>query len=81
MKLLSIISIVLNLLGSFCFGRGLFISEEQALDLGVSKWGGTREQNLKLPAVKDRLTQRKWGIAGVCFVLCGAVVSVLILFL
>ena len=62
---LSIISAILTFLGGLSFAKGLFISKKKAVELGVSRWSGnTEEENLKLPAVKDRIGQRKYGIIG-----------------
>lgn len=61
----NIIGLVFSFIGSLYFARGLFISNKEALRLGVSRWSGDNdEENLRLPQVKDRLNQRNWAIAG-----------------
>lgn len=77
-KTLSILASLFSLLGGLAFGKGLFISKKDAIELGVSKWAGnTDEENLKLPQVKDRLMQRKWGIAGAFLSLLGFILQVI----
>jgi hypothetical protein len=77
---LNIASVTLSLLGSLAFAKGLFISQKEALRLGVSRLSGdTDEENLKLPQVEDRLTQRKWGIIGATLLVVGFVLQILVL--
>jgi hypothetical protein len=71
--LLGVLGILLNTGGGLAMARGLFISKKDALRLGVTRWAGeTEEENLKLPAVQDRLTQRWWGSVGALLVVAGA---------
>lgn len=75
-KYINIIGLVLNFLGSLAFARGLFISQKEALVLGVSRFASSNdEENLKLPQVQDRLTQRKWGVIGALLVTIGFVLQ------
>ena len=75
---LIIIGITLNFFGALALARGLFISKEDALKLGVSRWASDNdEDNYKLPAVADRLKQRKWGIIGALFLFVGFVLQVI----
>ncbi len=61
-------SALFSLLGALAFARGIFISNTQAIELGASRWmGETDEEKLKLPAVKDRIEQRRYGIIGAIF--------------
>ncbi len=76
---LNIIGLTLSFLGSIAFAKGLFISQKEALRLGVSRWGGTDEENLKLPQVQDRLAQRKWGVIGGVLLLIGFVLQLIVL--
>ncbi|OGS20966.1 MAG: hypothetical protein A2252_04550 [Elusimicrobia bacterium RIFOXYA2_FULL_39_19] len=65
MKLLNALGIIFSFLGSLSLARGLFISKKKALELGVSGWASdSGEENLKLPAVKDRLDQKIFAILG-----------------
>ncbi len=73
MKTLAVIlGIIFNAGGGLAMARGLFISKKAALHLGVSRWSGTEEENLNLPAVRDRLTQRWWGLFGAVLVVVGS---------
>lgn len=76
---LNIAGLTLSFLGSIAFAKGLFISQKEALRLGVSRWGGTDEENLKLPQVQDRLTQRKWGVIGGVLLLVGFLLQLIAL--
>ena len=77
---LNIIALILSFLGSLAFAKGLFISQKEALRLGVSRYSGsTDEENLKLPQVQDRLTQRKWSVIGSVFVTVGFVLQLSVL--
>ena len=70
-NILNIASLFFTFLGSLCFARGFFISKGRALELGVSRLSGTEEDDLKLPQVKERLEQRKWGVVGAIFIFIG----------
>lgn len=77
---LNITGLTLSFLGSIAFAKGLFISQKEALRLGVSRYSGsTDEANLKLPQVQDRLTQRKWGVIGGVLLLIGFVLQLIVL--
>lgn len=77
---LNITGLVLTFLGSLAFAKGLFISQKEALKLGVSRWSGsTDEENLKLPQVQDRITQRKWGVIGAILITIGFIFQLLVL--
>lgn len=65
-------------MGSLAFARGFFITKKEALDLGVLKWAGsTEEENLRLPQVRERLNQRKWGAVGAIFMTAGFVLQLI----
>lgn len=79
---LNVFGLILTFLGSIAFARGLFISKEEALELGVSKWASDKEEeNLKLPQVQDRLKQRKWGVIGATLASFGFILQLLALIL
>ncbi len=79
-RYLNISSLVLSFLGSLAFAKGLFISQKEALRLGVSRLSGsTDEENLKLPQVQDRLIQRKWGVIGAILLIIGFVLQLIVL--
>lgn len=80
-KFLEIVGIILNFFGALAFARGFFISRDEAIRLGVSRYGSSKqEENLKLPAVQDRLNQRKWGIIGSVLVLVATCIQIWIIF-
>ena len=58
--------LVADIIGVGLLSWGLFVSEEKAIELGVSRVAGdTDEENVTLPAVADRLKQSlfaKWGL-------------------
>ena len=65
-------------MGSISLAKGLLISKKQAIELCVSRFCGSNdEENLKLPAVKDRLNQRNWGITGIIFLVMGLVLQLM----
>lgn len=77
-KTLLSFSALFSLVGGLAFARGLFISNKQAIELGVSRWGGdTDRENLKLPAVRDRIEQRKYGIIGAIFSIMAFVLQII----
>lgn len=56
--------LVLSFLGSLALIKHVFISDKEAVNTGTSRWSGTYEENLKLPAVRALIRQRRWGILG-----------------
>jgi hypothetical protein len=61
------VGLVCDIAGAAVLAWGLLIDEDEALELGQARISGdTREENLELPAVRDRLRQSrnaKWGLA------------------
>jgi hypothetical protein len=69
-KCLAIFGLVLTLIGAGCGTYGVWVSSDEAIERGVSRFsGGTREQQLQLPAVQNLLEQSHFAVAG--FVLIG----------
>lgn len=61
-----------GLAGTAIAASGLIVTKRQAIDLGVGRWAGsTDEENLKLPAVQDRLKQRRNTIIGLALIALG----------
>ena len=61
-KLLDILSLIISFAGSLAIARGLFISEDDAVALGVSRWcGDDKKQNMKFfdPKEIKKLQQEK----------------------
>jgi hypothetical protein len=60
MEWLNVVGLSLDVIGAFVLARGLFLSPQQAVELGVGRWASDDfENNLKLPAVQDRLRQSR----------------------
>jgi hypothetical protein len=69
-KWLTIVGLVLTLIGAGSATYGVWLSPDEAVERGASRWsGGTREQQLQLPAVQNLLQQSRFAVAG--FVLIG----------
>src|SRR5271169_5410526 len=57
-KWLTIIGLVITLIGAGCGVYWVWVSGDEAIKRGVARFsGGTREEQLKLPAVQNLLTQ------------------------
>jgi hypothetical protein len=58
-KIIASAGLILDRGGCRDTSRGLIISRAQALELGQSAWSSNDDDNLKLPQVRDRLTQSR----------------------
>ncbi len=62
----TIVGLALDVAAAYVLTRELRVSEEKAVELGVFRWAGaTREENVRLPTVRDRLRQSRnavWGL-------------------
>ncbi len=68
----TLIGLSLDIAGAIILVAGLFISEEDAVKLGVSRISGdTLDENLQLPAVQDRLKQSRRAVLGLVFLVLG----------
>jgi len=75
---LNIIGLISGIVGAGILSYGLIINKKNAIELGVSKWAGsTDEENLKLPQVKDRLNQSKNAIIGLIFLSIGFILQII----
>ena len=64
--------LVADIVGAAVLVTGLFISNERAIQLGVTRLAGdTDEENLKLPAVRDRLNQSRRAVIGLSILVFG----------
>jgi hypothetical protein len=64
--------LVLNLIGALALARGLFMSAKQAIEIGVSRFAAdSDEENVKLPAVRDRIISRNWAVGGAISLVIG----------
>jgi hypothetical protein len=68
----NVIGLGLGLVGTCVAASGLIVTKREAIDLGVGRWAGSNdEENLKLPAVRDRLKQRRNTIVGLTLIALG----------
>lgn len=69
---LTVAGLAADIIGAYILAAGLFISKKEAVELSVTRFAGeTLEENLELPAVKDRLRQSDWAKIGVAFLAFG----------
>lgn len=74
---LTAIGLVLTLLGAASGTYGVWLSPDDAIQRGVSRLsGGTREQQLELPAVQNLLQQSHFAIGGFLLIGIGTVLQI-----
>jgi len=67
--ILSIVGFIFTGVGAYFLARNFIISKERAIELGVSRvCSDDPKENLKLPAVKDRLNQRRDAVIGLILI-------------
>jgi hypothetical protein len=72
---LTILGSLLSAAGTYLLARNFIISKEKAIDVGVMRVSGVRpEENLKLPAVQDRLRQRRDAVIGLPLAVGGIII-------
>jgi hypothetical protein len=63
---LTVAGLVLDIFGASIVAYPLIVTKRKAVEIGVTRLAGnTMEENLRLPAVRDRLQQSrlaKWGL-------------------
>ena len=64
---LIVAGLVITLIGAWLGFNGVWVTEDQALEIGQARWSGDdRKQSLQLPAVQNLLRQSglaRWGFA------------------
>jgi len=66
----------INFIGAIVLAIGMIVTKKGALRLGVSRLGSVSEEdNLRLPAVKDRMKQSRIAISGVIFLIVGFLIQ------
>jgi hypothetical protein len=71
-KWLSIFGLTLTLIGAACGTYGVWLSPDEAIERGVSRWsGGTRDEQLKLPPVQNLLEQSHFAVTGFLLIAVG----------
>ena len=76
-KWANIIGLILDVAGAVFLTYGLLISKKGAIELGVARWsGGTDEEKMKLPAVRDRVRQSRNALVGMFLLVIGFVLQI-----
>ncbi len=75
---LTVLGVVSTTIGAVLIGWNDVMSENKAIEIGVSRVAGdTKEENLKLPAVQELLRRNKNSRRGLFFVLIGTIFLIL----
>ena len=75
---LTIVGVILTTIGASLISWNDIISEDKAIEIGSSYWsGGTKEESLKLPPIRELLRRNKNSRRGLFFVIVGAAFLVL----
>jgi hypothetical protein len=78
MEWVNIAGLICDIVGASWLAWGLFLSRDKAIELGVSRFAGdTTEEQLQLPAVKDRLRQSRNAQIGMLFLITGFVLQII----
>lgn len=78
MEWVNIIGLGCDAVGATYLTFGLLISKERAVELSLSRYGGeTVEENLRLPAVADRLRQSRNAAIGLVFLVVGFALQII----
>jgi hypothetical protein len=76
-KWLTVLGLVVTLIGAGFGTYGVWVSEDEAIERGVSRWsGGTREDQLKLPAVQNLISQSHHAMLGFVLIGVGTVLQI-----
>jgi hypothetical protein len=66
------IGLFFDIVGAIFLSYGLIITKKEALELGLSSWASYDDkENLKIPAVKDRMKQSTNAKLGLFFLILG----------
>ena len=72
-----IISLILIAIGSGLLAKASFLSEKDALNIGLSRIEpNTEEEQLKTPRVRFLLNQSKYGKIGLAIVIAGIIIQI-----
>ena len=74
---LTIVGVILTTIGASLIGWNDIMSEDKAIEVGVSRWAGTKEENRQLPAVQELLRRDKNSRRGLSFVVVGTMFLIL----
>lgn len=76
MDYVNVVGLACDIVGAIWLAWGLFLSKDDAIKLGVSRISGTAEENLQLPAVRDRLNQSRNAKVGTGFLVGGFLLQI-----
>jgi hypothetical protein len=72
MAWVNVVGLGFDIVGAAVLSLGLVLSKAKAIELGVWRLSGdTDEENLRLPAVQDRLRQSRNAEIGLAFLVLG----------
>ena len=72
MQWFTLVGLVVDAIGAIILAKGLFLTEDEAIQIGLSRFAGnTREENLQLTGVKALLRQSKDAKRGLVWLLVG----------
>lgn len=74
---LSGLGLSLTLIGAVVTARSIILTEDDAIAIGVARYGGTREENLRLPAVQNLLSQSKAAQVGMWLIALGTALQII----
>ncbi len=76
--LLNVVGLLFDIVGAAVLSYGLIIDEDTALELGGSYYeSDNREENLRLPKVKDRLRQSRNAANGLALLIFGFILQII----
>lgn len=71
-KWLTIAGLLLTLVGAGFGVRGVYLSEDQAIQVGVMRFNGNnRQEDLELPAVRNLIKQSRYAMTGFALIFVG----------
>ena len=78
MAWLTITGLILDIVGASIITVNLFLSKDEALNIGVSRWASSNEEeNLKLPLVQELLKQSRLAKISFLFITIGFLLQLL----
>lgn len=78
LRWLTIIGLACDFAGAILMAYSLILSKKKAIELGVSRFSSNiDEENLKLPEVRDRLTQSRNAEIGVTLLAIGFLLQII----
>jgi len=73
-----LVGLVLALLGAVVAAKAVIVTPDQALEIGQSRWSAdTKEENLKLPAVRNLVEQSAAARNGLLLIALGTLLQII----